>query len=83
MKRILKFISLIIVLLISTSCAYQADNDHFIVTRETSYGSGNCLIYVYNIQSVNEFGTVRYYSVRAEADEFEVGDTVKFVKVRR
>lgn len=83
MKKILKFISLIIVLLISTSCAYQADNDHFIVTRETSYGSGNSLIYVYNIQSVNEFGLVRYYSVRAEADEFEVGDTIKFVKVRR
>lgn len=83
MKRILKFISLIIVLFISISCAYKANNDHFIVTREISYGGGENVIYVYNIQSVDEFGFVHYYSVRAEADEFEVGDTVKFVKVRR
>lgn len=83
MKRILKFISFIIVLFISTSCAYQANNDHFIVTRETSYGSGENVMYVYNIQSINEFGICQYFSVRAEADEFEVGDTIKFVKVRR
>ena len=83
MKRILKFISLIIVLFISTSCVYKANNDNFIVTREISYGGGENVIYVYNIQSVDEFGFVHYYSVRAEADEFEVGDTVKFVKVRR
>lgn len=83
MKKILKFISLIIVLLISTSCAYNANNDHFIVTRETSYGTGKNVIYVYNIQSINEFGIFQYYSVRAEADEFEVGDTVKLVKVKR
>ena len=83
MKRILKFISLIIVLFISTSCAYKANNDNFIVTREISYGGGENVIYIYNIQSVDEFGFVHYYSVRAEADEFEVGDTVKFVKVRR
>ena len=82
MKKILKYITLLMLTLVCSSCKENIDGDTLIVIGERKYGDRNDSKSLYTItyETVNINNGLTIYVV-SDSKDFEVGDKVKLVKV--
>lgn len=82
MKKILKYITLLIVTVMCYSCEEKIDGDTLIVISEREYGerSDAKSLYTITYESLNINSGLTMYIV-SDSKDFEVGDKVKLVKV--
>lgn len=82
MKKILKYITLLIVTVMCASCEEKIDGDTLIVISEREYGerSDAKSLYTITYESLNINNGLTMYIV-SDSKNFEVGDKVKLVKV--
>lgn len=82
MKKILKYITLLIVTVMCSSCEEKIDGDTLIVISEREYGerSDAKSLYTITYESLNINNGLTMYIV-SDSKDFEVGDKVKLVKV--
>ena len=83
MKKILKYITLLIVTVMCSSCIEEKINgDTLIVISEREYGerSGSKSLYTITYESLNINNGLTIYVV-SDSKDFEVGDKIKLVKV--
>ena len=82
MKKILKYITLLLVTVMCASCEEKIDGDTLIVVTERKYGevSDSKSLYTIAYESLNVNNGLRMYIV-SDSKDFEVGDKVKLVKV--
>ena len=83
MKKILKYITLLIVTVMCSSCIEEKINgDTLIVISEREYGerSGSKSLYTITYESLNINNGLTIYVV-SDSKDFEVGDKVKLVKI--
>ena len=83
MKKILKYITLLIVTVMCSSCIKEKiDGDTLIVISEREYGdrSDSKSLYTITYESLNINNGLTIYVV-SDSKDFEVGDKVKLVKV--
>ena len=83
MKKILKYITILIVTVMCASCVEEKiDGDTLIVISEREYGdrSDAKSLYTITYESLNFNNGLTMYIV-SDSKDFEVGDKVKLVKV--
>ena len=82
MKKILKYITLLIVTVMCSSCNEAIDGSTLIVVSEREYGkrSDSKSLYTIKYKSLNINSGLTIYVV-SDSKDFEVGDKVKLVKV--
>lgn len=82
MKKILKYVTLLIVTMMCFSCNEAIDGDTLIVTSEREYGerTESKSLYTIKYESLNVNNGLTIYVV-SDSKDFEVGDKVKLVKV--
>ena len=82
MKKILKYITLLMLTLVCSSCKENIDGDTLIVTGERKYGDRNDTKSLYTItyETLSVANGLTIYVV-SDSKDFEVGDRVKLVKV--
>lgn len=82
MKKILKYITLLIVTVMCASCEEAIDGDTLIVISEREYGARteSKSLYTIKYESLNINNGLTMYIV-SDSKDFEVGDKVKLVKV--
>ncbi len=83
MKKILKYITLLMVTVMCASCVEEKiDGDTLIVISERKYGdrSESKSLYVIKYESLNVNNGLTMFIV-SDSKDFEVGDKVKLVKV--
>ena len=82
MKKILKYITLLMLTLVCSSCEETIDGDTLIVISEREYGARteSKSLYTITFESLNVNHGLTIYVV-SDSKDFEVGDKVKLVKV--
>lgn len=82
MKKILKYITLLMVTFVCSSCEERIDGDTLIVIGEREYGAriDSKSLYTITYESLNVNNGLTIYVV-SDSKDFEVGDKVKLVKV--
>ena len=82
MKKILKYITLLIVTVMCSSCEEVIDCNTLIVVSEREYGARteSKSLYTIKYKSLNFNNGLTIYIV-SDSKDFEVGDKVKLVKV--
>ena len=83
MKKILKYITLLMVTVMCASCVVEKiDGDTLIVISEREYGARteSKSLYTITYESLNYNNGLTLYIV-SDSKDFEVGDKVKLVKV--
>lgn len=82
MKKILKYITLLMLTLVCSSCEEKIDGDTLIVICEHEYGARteSKSLYTITYESLNYNNGLILYIV-SDSKDFEVGDKVKLVKV--
>ena len=82
MKKILKYITLLMVTVMCASCGEKIDGDTLIVVSESEYGerTNSKSLYTIKYKSLNINNGLTIYVV-SDSKDFEVGDKVKLVKV--
>lgn len=82
MKKILKYITLLIVTVMCASCEEKIDGNTLIVVSEREYGARteSKSLYTITYKSLNYNNGLTIYVV-SDSKDFEVGDKVKLVKV--
>lgn len=82
MKKFLKYITLLIVTVMCSSCNENIDGDTLIVIGEREYGerSNSKSLYTITYKSLNFNNGLKIYII-SDSKDFEVGDKVKLVKV--
>ena len=82
MKKILKYITLLMITVMCSSCEEKIDGDTLIVISEREYGARteSKSLYTITYESLNINNGLTMYIV-SDSKNFEVGDKVKLVKV--
>ena len=82
MKKILKYITLLMITVMCASCEEKIDGDTLIVISEREYGerSDAKSLYTITYESLNINNGLTMYIV-SDSKDFEVGDKVKLVKI--
>ena len=82
MKKILKYITLLVVTVMCSSCEEKIDGDTLIIISEREYGerSDAKSLYTITYESLNINNGLKLYIV-SDSKDFEVGDKVKLVKM--
>ena len=82
MKKILKYITLLMLTLVCSSCEEKIDGGTLIVISEREYGARteSKSLYTITYESLNYNNGLTMYIV-SDSKDFEVGDKVKLVKV--
>lgn len=82
MKKILKYITLLLVTVMCSSCKEKIDGDTLIVISEREYGerTDSKSLYTITYESLNVNNGLKIYVV-SDSKDFEVGDKIKLVKV--
>jgi hypothetical protein len=85
MKKILKYITLLVVTVMCTSCGeYSMKGDTFTVVKEENFGNDTLSLYTLEYKDNRLSGTgipTSELEVIMNKNAFEVGDKVKLVKV--
>ena len=82
MKKILKYITLLMITVMCSSCEEKIDGDTLIVISEREYGARteSKSLYTITYESLNINNGLTMYIV-SDSKNFEVGDKVKLVKI--
>lgn len=82
MKKFLKYITLLMITVVCSSCEERIDGDTMIVISEREYGARteSKSLYTITYESLNVNNGLTLYIV-SDSKDFEVGDKVKLVKV--
>ena len=82
MKKILKYITLLMLTFVCSSCEEKIDGNTLIVISEREYGerADSKSLYTITYESLNFNNGLTFYIV-SDSKDFEVGDKVKLIKV--